>query len=95
MKLDSEEQEILEAFSAGTLNQSSTATADMALAPLIARNTRLKNKHHLHLALEKSDVDLLTIKAAQQGMPRDTLIAGILHQYAVGSYPNLQSGEQL
>ena len=66
MQLDSEEKEILEAFIAGTLQQSATAAQDMASAPLIAHATRLNDAHQLNLALKKADIDLLTIRACPE-----------------------------
>ncbi len=83
MKLDNDERRILEAFQKGEFKRSKSAKQEM----LIARDaaTRyMKKDARINIRLSDMDLSLIKRKAAQEGLPYQTLIASILHKYAMG-----------
>ena len=47
-------------------------------------NPKLKKTHPLSIRIAASDLDMIRYNAAKAGIPYQTLIKSILHQYAVG-----------
>ena len=80
--LDDEEKEILEAFEKGEL-RSNLKVPEKDLTEVIkaAENTLKKNRT---VNIKISEVDLIKIKskAYENGIPYQTLMGTILHQYA-------------
>jgi predicted DNA binding CopG/RHH family protein len=80
--LDDEEKQILEAFEKGEL-RSNLKDPEKDLAEVIkaAENTLKKNRT---VNIKISEVDLMKIKskAYENGIPYQTLMGTILHQYA-------------
>ena len=79
-ELDSEEQDILEAYNSGRL-QGDPVSSGMVAA---AAQTLRKNKN-INIRIPENDLESLKILAAREGMPYQTLIGSILHKYVVGS----------
>jgi predicted DNA binding CopG/RHH family protein len=79
LRLDAEEQELLESYEAGEWVASGSPEA---LRPM-ARATLAKTKR---VNLRLSDMDLISLqrKAAREGIPPQTLMGSILHKYATG-----------
>lgn len=77
IKLTKEEKDILRSAESG--NFSSVKKASLAQYSKIAKATLAKNKT---ISIRISEVDLLKIKgkAAQEGMPYQTLISSSLHR---------------
>lgn len=77
IKLTKEEKDILRSAESGNL--SSVKKASLAQYSKIAKATLAKNKT---ISIRISEVDLLKIKgkAAQEGMPYQTLISSSLHR---------------
>lgn len=81
--LDDEELEILQALDEGRLTRSPDAAAEIALARAAARETLGKTKS-ITLRLNMADLAAIKRKAQETGIPYQTLIASVVHQYAAG-----------
>ncbi len=81
--LDSEEQEILDAFEQGQLKSIADAAVQIQEAQEIARNT-LNKSHRINLRLTERDFRLAHVKAIEEGMPYQTLLASVIHKYLTG-----------
>lgn len=85
--LDEEEQELLEFFEQN--NQSpdlNTQQSEKADATLAAKNF-LKKSERINIRMTKYDLNHIKRKAAQEGIPYQTLISSILHKYVAGYLP--------
>lgn len=80
-QLDEEEQEILEAFERGELKSVKNLTQAKKEAIEAARNT-LKKTKNINIRLTERDLHKLKVKAAEEGIPYQTLASSILHKYS-------------
>jgi predicted DNA binding CopG/RHH family protein len=82
-RLDREEQRILSAFERGDLK--STITSERALKRYqeYARAT-LGKQHRVNIRLSAQALVGIRMRAAEEGMPYQTLMASVLHKYATG-----------
>jgi len=76
------EQEILSAYESGKLAVVGTK-AEMARLKAAARATAVKNRR-VNIRLSAGDLHDIQVRALEQGMPYQTLIASVLHQYVTG-----------
>lgn len=86
LQLDQEEQEILKTEETELLKPVADMEQQITLAKEAAKNTlesMTKNKN-INIRLNLTDVETIKKKAAQAGLPYQTLIGSILHQYATG-----------
>ena len=83
-KFDKEEKEILEAYERGEYVSVSDLEEEKKRLKKSARATLRKNKT-VSIRLPERDVEKLKAKAAEKGMPYQTLIASVLHQYSSGA----------
>ena len=82
-KLDTEEQEILDAFTQGKLKSIPNAQEEIEIAQQAARNTFYKNKR-VNLRLTERDFELAHVKALKEGLPYQTLLSSVIHKYLTG-----------
>lgn len=82
-RLDTEEQEILQAFEAGEFEAVPDMDAQIVEAQLIAQNTLNKTKR-VNLRMTERDFHLAHVRAAEEGLPYQTLLASIIHKYLTG-----------
>jgi predicted DNA binding CopG/RHH family protein len=80
---DSEEQEIIAAFEAGKLKSRNPSEEVLATHRRYARHTLAKDRR-INIRLSSTDLEGLQVRAIQEGIPYQTLIAGILHKYVSG-----------
>jgi len=80
MKLDKEEEALLDLFDAGHLKSAETANADKTSAQAMARS-HFKKDSKINIRLSSFDLDNLKRIAAIEGLPYQTLISSILHKY--------------
>ena len=80
--IDPFESEILEAFDKGQL-QSIATKSELAKLKAAARATGIKDKR-VNIRLSAGDLSDIQVKALEQGMPYQTLIASVLHKYVTG-----------
>ena len=92
MKLDKYEEEVLEAFEAGTLISIATKE-DLERIRESARATATKDQR-INIRLSSGDLRDIQVKAMQEGMPYQTLIASVLHKYVTGRLAERSPGTQ-
>ena len=80
--IDDSELEILQAFEQGQLKSVATKT-ELARFKSAARATTLKDRR-VNILLSSGDLRDIQIKALEEGIPYQTLIASILHKYVTG-----------
>ena len=81
--IDPFESEILEALDKGQL-QSIATKSELAQFKAAARATGVKDKR-VNIRLSAGDLSDIQVKALEQGMPYQTLIASVLHKYVTGA----------
>lgn len=86
-KLDKEERELLESFERGEWKSINNLPQEMKRAKEIAANT-LRKDSRITLRISNSDLVRLKEKAAYKGLPYQTFIASVLHEYAAGHFEN-------
>ncbi len=81
---DKEEREILEAIEKGKWPMTPVTKEQKQYYATIARNTFRKDQR-MNIRISKVDLERLKAKAAEEGIPYQTLVASILHKYVSGS----------
>ncbi len=82
-KLEKEEQEILDAVETGEWAMVKPKSAELHYYSEIARNTFRKDQR-MNIRISKADLDRIKARAAEEGIPYQTLVASIIHKYAAG-----------
>ena len=80
--IDESELEILQAFEQGQLKSVATKSA-LARLKAAARATAIKDKR-VNIRLSSCDLSDIQVKALEEGVPYQTLIASVLHKYVTG-----------
>ena len=83
MKLDKEEKSILEAFDKGTIKLSAPSKREKDKIKSMAENTFRKDRR-VTIRLYDHDLKGIQKKAMEKGMPYQTLISAMIHQYVEG-----------
>jgi predicted DNA binding CopG/RHH family protein len=81
-KIDPYEHEILTAFDKGRLKSVATR-AELARFKAAARATAIKDRR-VNIRLSSGDLSDIQVKALEEGVPYQTLIASVLHKYVTG-----------
>ena len=81
-KIDHDESELLEAFEQGQLKSVATKS-ELAKFKAAARATALKDRR-VNIRLSSTDLSDIQVKALEEGIPYQTLIASVLHKYVTG-----------
>jgi predicted DNA binding CopG/RHH family protein len=81
-KTDNYEHDILAAYDAGRFT-SVASKSELARIRAAARATAIKDKR-VNIRLSSGDLNDIQIKALEQGIPYQTLIASVLHKYVTG-----------
>lgn len=81
-KTDEYETELLSAFETGKLKSVATK-AELAKFKAAARATAIKDRR-VNIRLSSGDLQDIQVKALEEGMPYQTLIASVLHKYVSG-----------
>jgi predicted DNA binding CopG/RHH family protein len=79
-RLDREEQEILDAIESGKWELVKLKKPELEHYEQIARNT-LRKDQRMNIRISKTDLDRIRAKAAEEGIPYQTLVASIIHKY--------------
>ena len=85
VKLDPEEQELLESVERGEWKRVKNFEKEKAFAKEAAANF-LRKDERVTLRLSSGDLQRLKRKAAYKGSPYQTFIASVLHEYAAGHF---------
>ena len=80
--VDAYEREILAAFEKGSLKSVATK-AELEKFREAARATAVKDRR-VNIRLSSIDLSDIQVKALEEGMPYQTLIASVLHKYVSG-----------
>jgi predicted DNA binding CopG/RHH family protein len=81
-KIDAEELEVLNAYDKGRLKSVATK-AELAKFKAAARATAIKDRR-VNIRLSSGDLSDIQVKAMEEGVPYQTLIASVLHKYVTG-----------
>ena len=81
-KVDVYEREVLAAFDKGKLKSVATK-AELAKFREAARATAVKDRR-VNIRLSSIDLSDIQVKALEEGMPYQTLIASVLHKFVSG-----------
>lgn len=83
-KLDKEEEEILDAIENGEWGAVKPKRDELNRYAQIAKNT-FKKDQRMNIRISKADLDRIKARAAEEGIPYQTLVASIIHKYASGN----------
>ena len=83
IKLEDEEKEILNDFENDKYKRLPQVEKEKTKYQSIAKLSLQKRKH-INIRLSEKDIQKLKIKAIEKGIPYQTLVASVLHQYADG-----------
>ena len=81
-KFDDNEREVLDAFERDRLVSVATK-AELDRFRAAARATAIKDRR-VNIRLSSSDLNDIQVKALEEGVPYQTLIASVLHKYVTG-----------
>ena len=81
-KTDACEQEVIAAFEKGML-KSVASKAELAKFKAAARATAIKDRR-VNIRLSSGDLGDIQVRALEEGVPYQTLIASVLHKYVTG-----------
>lgn len=90
-KLDRYEKEILSAYERGDLKSAVTSEASLRRYREYARATLAKNRR-VNIRMSSMDIADIQARAAEEGLPYQTLIASVLHKFATGRLREQKSG---
>ncbi|MBI2476384.1 MAG: hypothetical protein HYV67_04035 [Candidatus Taylorbacteria bacterium] len=79
-ELDKEEKELLETIERGSFKSVPNVKKEMERYRSYARGSSNRSKN-INIRLAERDLHKLKVKAAEKGLPYQTLVASILHQY--------------
>jgi predicted DNA binding CopG/RHH family protein len=82
-KLNDDEQEILDALEQDELQSAPNASEQIEIAKAASNNAILKT-HRVNLRLTERDFYLAHVKASEEGLPYQTLLASVIHKYLSG-----------
>jgi predicted DNA binding CopG/RHH family protein len=83
MPLDEEERELMESLESDTWQPVANFEEEKEKAETAARNSIKKDKR-INLRLTQKDYYEIQVKAIEEGVPYQTLIASIVHKYLNG-----------
>lgn len=81
-KTDAYESELLAAFEKGALRSVATKS-ELSKLKAAARATAVKDRR-VNIRLSAGDLQDIQVRALQEGLPYQTLIASVLHRYVTG-----------
>ncbi|RJG00810.1 hypothetical protein [Noviherbaspirillum sedimenti] len=81
-RIDPEEFKILDSYEKGQLKSVATK-AELAKFKAVARATAIKDRR-VNIRLSSGDLSDIQVKALEEGIPYQTLIASVLHKYVTG-----------
>ena len=88
---DAFEQDLLQAYENGELQSENLSQGQMEEFKTAALSTFLYDQH-VDVCLSKSDMANIQLRAAQEGIPYQTLIASVIHKFINGQLLEKQLG---
>lgn len=89
-KTDPYESDIVVAYEKGALRSFATK-AELEKFKAAARATAIKDRR-VNIRLSSGDLKDIQVKALEEGMPYQTLIASVLHKYVTGRLAEREEG---
>ncbi len=89
MKYDKEEKDILDAYVQGKMPLATPSKKQIEHIKATAKKTLVKSKR-ITIRLYDHDYRGIQKKAMEMGVPYQTLITGVIHQYIEGELPSKQ-----
>lgn len=83
MKLEKDEQELLNAFERGRMKSVPNVKHEMSRYREYAKAHFQKNKR-VNIRISESDLALIQKKASLEGLPYQTLMSSVLHKFVAG-----------
>lgn len=83
-KLDKEERKILDAIENGEWELVRPKKTEFQRYAQIAKNT-LRKDQRMNIRISKADLNRVKTKAAEEGIPYQTLVASIIHKFVSGN----------
>lgn len=80
IKLDKEEQELSSSVEKGEWQSIEDLDEEITKSKEYAKNTFVKNQR-MNIRISQKDLNALKIRAAEEGMPYQTLVSSIIHKY--------------
>ena len=81
--IDRTEQELIKSLEKGEWKSTENLESWKNLLSKTATNTLTKDQR-MNIRITKNDLDGIKLKAAEEGIPYQTLIASIIHKYVTG-----------
>jgi len=81
--LDSEEQELIESLESDNWKSTKDVENWKNLLSKTAANTLTKDQR-MNIRITRNDLDGIKLKAVEEGIPYQTLVASIIHKYVTG-----------
>lgn len=88
IQLDQEELQVLQAFERREFESIRNSKAEKAALEKAARNTLQKDRR-INIRISSRDLERLQMRAAREGIPYQTYIAGSLHKLVSGRLKEL------
>jgi len=82
--LDKEERQILDAIESGKWELVKSKKTELEHYARAARNT-LRKDQRMNIRISRADLNRLKTRAAEEGIPYQTLVASVLHKYVSGN----------
>ena len=82
-KLDNEELELLESIENDEWQSVKNLDQELKEHKKIAKNTMKKDKR-INIRLSSKDLEMIKTTAVELGLPYQTLVSSVLHQYVTG-----------
>lgn len=83
LELDAEEQAIEESFDRGEFKSIPNVEAEIKRYQEAARATLRKDKR-VNIRMTSRDLEAIQVRAIEEGIPYQTLMASVLHKYVTG-----------
>ncbi|MEQ1621111.1 MAG: hypothetical protein ABL919_06865 [Methylococcales bacterium] len=93
IKLNQEEQEILDAFDADEFE--SVITDDRRSYLMQTADETFKKDKRINIRISSRDLTALQRRALEEGLPYQTLVASILHKYVSGGLQDIAANKAL
>lgn len=81
--IDDEEKQLIEAYQAGDFAETSDSNSLKNMLMQTAKNYS-KKEARINIRISESDLQGIKIKAAEEGLPYQTLISSVLHKFVNG-----------
>ncbi|MBI2050234.1 MAG: antitoxin [Parcubacteria group bacterium] len=86
--LDREEKELLDAYNRGEFKSVPNLEEEKQKLVAAARATLIK-KRNINIRISERDLHALKVRAQEKGLPYQTLVSSVLHQYSTGKMKEL------